>query len=260
MSLRVVFPIIAVAFAVPCASFATAETGTVKAQFVFAGSAFDPAAIDPNKDAEFCGKHPLVNERLLVNKTNNGIKNVAFFVYTGRGGSKVNPPKSEPKTVILANDKCRFEPHVVVLQVGDTLEITNPDTVGHNANINFFANQSQNPMIPPGGSVKVKIEKPELGVVPVACNIHPWMLAQVVALDHPYAAISDEDGMVEIKDLPVGEKLVFRINHEAANSGIKAVTMGGKTETLKKNLIEIEIKPGMNDLGKIIIPADTLTP
>lgn len=245
--------VVAVA-SVPC----FAQTGTLKAQFVYGGSAFKPQAIQPNKDVEFCGKHKLVDESLLVNESNNGVKNVAFYVFTGRGGSKVDAPANPGKTVTLANDKCRFEPHVLALQVGDTLEITNPDDVGHNANLNFFANKAQNPLIPSKAKVDVKIEKPEPGVTKVECNIHPWMSAYVVALDHPFVAISDEDGMVQIDNLPAGKKLMFRVNHEAAQNGIKELMINGKAEALKKNMIEIEIKPGMNDLGKITIPADTL--
>ncbi len=253
ISNAIAFAVVAIA-AVPC----VAQTGTLKAQFVYGGSAFKPAAVNPNKDAEFCGKHPLVDESLLVNESNNGVKNVAFYVFTGRGGSKVDAPANPGKTVTLANDKCRFEPHVVALQVGDTLEITNPDDVGHNANLNFFANKAQNPLIPPKAKVDVKIEKPEPGVTKVECNIHPWMAAYVVALDHPFAAVSDADGMIQIDNLPAGKKLMFRVNHEAAQGGIKELVIGGKSETLKKNMIEIEIKPGMNDLGKITIPADAL--
>lgn len=256
---RFVFPAVAaMALSVP-AAFAQ-ETGTIKAQFVYGGSAFDPAAVVPDKDREFCGKHELVNERLIINKSNNGIQNVIFQVYNGRGGSKLPESPASAKTLTLANNQCRFEPHVVILQVGDTLSITNPDPIGHNANLNFFANASQNPLIPPGAKVDVLIEKPEPGIVRVDCNIHPWMTAQVVALDHPFAAVSDKDGTIEIKGVPAGEKLVFRINHEAADSGIKEVIIGGKTEVLKKNLIEIMVKPGVNDLGTITIPADTLKP
>lgn len=250
----------AIAFAVvtlvsvPC----FAETGTLKAQFVYEGAAFKPTKIEANKDADFCGKHPLVDESLLINDSNNGVKNVAFYVFTGRGGSKVDAPKNEGKTITLANDKCRFEPHVLALQVGDTLEITNPDDVGHNANLNFFANKAQNPLIPPKAKVDVKIEKPEPGVTRVDCNIHPWMSAYVLALDHPYVAISDENGMIQIDNIPAGKKLMFRVNHEAAQGGIKELIINGKAEALKKNMIEIEIKPGMNDLGKITIPTSVL--
>ena len=236
------------------------ETGTIKVQFKYGGSAFDPAAIDVNKDVDFCGKHKLVSEKLLIDKTSNGIKNVVLHVYTGRGGSKLPAMKLEAKKVTLANDKCRFEPRVVVLAVGDTLEITNPDAVGHNANLNFFANTAQNITIPPAAKKEILIEKPEPGVIPIDCNIHPWMRAYAVVLDHPFAGVSDAEGMLEIKGLPAGEKLMFRISHEAAESAIKEVTIGGKIEALKKNLVELMVKPGMNDLGTITIPADALKP
>ncbi len=259
MSLRFLLSAAAIAAAVSCPQAVAQETGTLKAQFVYAGAALDPAAIVVDKDKEFCGKFDLVNERLQVNKSGNGIKNMLFYVYTGTGGSKLSPMPGTAKTVVLANNSCRFEPHVVLLQVGDTLEITNPDTVGHNANVNFFKNRAENPLIPPGASVKFEIKQAEPGVTKVDCNIHPWMTAQVVALDHPFAAVSDEDGMVEITGLPVG-KLAFRINHEAATGSFKEIMIDGKPTSLKKNVIEVDIKAGVNDLGKITMPADSLAP
>jgi hypothetical protein len=82
----------------------------------------------------------------------------------------------------------------------------------------------------------------------------------VVALDHPFAAISNDKGEIEIKGLPAGETLVFRLYHEAADSAIREVTMDGKAVELKKNLIELPIKAGDNDLGAITIPAAALKP
>ncbi|WP_164102954.1 methylamine utilization protein [Candidatus Laterigemmans baculatus] len=233
-----------------------AETGTLKAKFVYGGAPPSPPAIDPNKDQAFCGKHPLVDESLLVNKENNGIQNVILYVYTGRGGSKL--PKSDPSndTHELANDKCRFEPHVVIAQAGDTLKVTNPDAVGHNANLNFFANNPQNFTIPPGGEKEVKLEEAEPAPIPVECNIHPWMKAYVVVLDHPYAAVSDKDGVLTIEGLPAGEELNFRIAHEAAAGSIDEVKINGKTEKWRRNRFDVKIKPGMNDLGEIEIPAE----
>lgn len=236
------------------------DTGTLKLRFVYGGQAFEPAALKPDKDVEFCGKHDLVNERLLVNPDNKGIKNVVLYVYTGRGGSKLPDQPESDKTHELANDKCRFEPRVVFVQVGDTLKITNPDDVGHNANVNFFNNKAVNPTIPPKGEVSVKIEKPEPAVIPVDCNIHPWMRAYVLALDHPFAAVSDADGNIEIKDLPAGEKLAFRIYHEAAEGAIPELKVNGDTQQLRRNVWEIEIKAGENDLGDVTVPAMALKP
>ena len=260
MSFRIVMPALCMAAALSVPSAFAEETGTIKVQFKYGGSAFDPAAIDVNKDVDFCGKHPLVNEKLLVDKATNGIKNVVLYVHTGKGGSKLPAMTLVSKKVTLANDKCRFEPRVVILAVGDTLEITNPDAVGHNANVNFFANAPVNPLIPPNAAKEIMIVKPEPGVISVDCNIHPWMRAYTVVLDHPFAGVSDAEGMIEIKGLPSGAKLVFRIFHEGAGSAIKEVMIGGKPEALKKNLIELMVNPGMNDLGTITIPADALKP
>ena len=233
-----------------------ADTGTLKAKFVYGGAPPAAEPINVNKDEEFCGKHPLVDESLLVNPKNNGIRNVILYVYTGRGGSDL--PESEPgdKTHELANDQCRFEPRVVIAQAGDTLKVTNPDAVGHNANLNFFANQPQNFTIPPGGEKSVKLEEAEPAPIPVECNIHPWMKAYVVVLDHPYAAVSGEDGVLTIEGLPAGEELTFRVAHEAATGSIDEVKINGKTEEWSRNRFDVEIKPGMNDLGEIEIPAE----
>ncbi|TVP95275.1 MAG: methylamine utilization protein [Planctomycetaceae bacterium] len=236
------------------------ETGTLKVRFVYGGAAFKPKPINADKDAQFCGKHDLVNERLLVNAENSGIKNVVMYVHTGRGGSTLPPQPASNKTYELANDKCRFEPHIVTLQVGDTLKVTNPDPVGHNANIQFFANTAVNFTIPPGGEKLVKIEKPEPAVIPVDCNIHPWMRSYIVAVDHPFAAISNDNGELEIAGLPAGESLVFRLYHEAADSAIKEIMIEGKATELRRNMLELPIKAGMNDLGTITIPAAALKP
>lgn len=241
------------------ASVLAADTGDLKIRFEYAGDAFDPADVTVDKDIEFCGKTKLKNERLLVNKENKGIQNVVVYVYTGRGGSDL--PKSKPvnKTHTLANDKCRFEPRVVIAQVGDTLKITNPDEVVHNANLNFFNNKGVNPVIPAGGEVSVELKTDEPAPIQVDCNIHPWMKARLVVLDHPFVAISDENGDMTIKGLPAGEELVFRVWAEAADKPIDEVTIDGKKAEWKRNRFEVDIKPGMNDMGTVVVPAKSLT-
>ncbi len=232
------------------------ETGDLKIRFEYGGDAPKAEPINVNKDVEFCGKKPLINEQLLVNPDNKGVKNVVVYVYTGRGGTKLDkydPPKN---THTLANENCRFEPHIVIAQVGDTLEVTNPDAVGHNANLNFFNNKQQNFTIPAGQSKKVELEKDEPAPIPVDCNIHPWMKSFVVVLEHPFAAVSNSDGELVIKGLPVDTKLVFRAYHESGS--ISDVTVDGKKENWNRSRFETEVKAGMNDMGTVIIPAADL--
>ena len=244
------FPAIAfvlLAYAVP----ASAQTGDLKIRFQYAGDAPKQAAINATADGAFCGPKNLVDESLIVNPDNKGIKNMIVAVYTGRGGSKLDPVESASKEVTLANKDCRFEPHVVVAQVGDKLKITNPDPIGHNANVGFLMNTSFYQLIPPGQEIDVELKEAEPAAITVSCNIHPWMKAYLVVLDHPYVGVSDDNGEVVIKGLPVG-KLVFRANHDVLS--VKEVAVNGKDEKWDRNRFEVDIKAGMNDLGTVTVP------
>jgi plastocyanin len=230
-----------------------AGTGQLKMRFEYGGAV--PAAA-PIANPGQCGNANLVDERLVVNPKNKGIKNVIVYVYTGRGGSKlaaVDPPKNVVK---LTNENCRFEPHVLIARAGDTIQIGNVDKFGHNTNLNFFANRALNIIVPSGQTKDVPIEKAERSPIPIDCNIHAWMRAYVVVLDHPYVAVSDDNGELTIDNLPAGGKLVFRAYHEAG--AISNVKIGGNDEKWKRSRFEVDIKPGVNDVGTMVIPADAL--
>lgn len=235
---------------------ASAQTGDLKIRFEYGGDAPKQGPVNVTADVAFCGKQGLMDEALIVNAENKGLQNVVVQIYTGRGGSKLDPVAPAKNEVTLDNKNCRFEPHVVIAQVGDTLKVTNSDPVGHNANLQFFNNAAKNPMIPPNQDVKVELTDSEPGIVEVRCNIHPWMKALLLVLDHPYAAVSNENGELIIKGIPVG-KHTFRANHESARIG--EVTVGGKSEEWSRSRFELEIKPGMNDLGTVVIPASSFS-
>jgi plastocyanin len=230
-----------------------AETGDLKVRFQYGGDAPKQGPVNATADGAFCGKQGLLDESLIVNPENKGIKNVILAIYTGRGGSKLDPVDPAKNTLTLANMGCRFEPHVVIAQVGDTLKVTNPDPIGHNANLQFFNNAAKNPMIPPNQEVLVELTESEPGIVEVRCNIHPWMKASLLVLEHPFAGVSDDNGEVVIKGIPVG-KHVFRANHESGK--IEKVTVKGEGEEWGRSRFELEIKPGMNDMGIVVLPAD----
>lgn len=234
------------------APHASAETSTLKMKFVYDGDAPAQEAIDVTRDVAFCGKHDLKDETLIVDPSTKAIQNVVVYVYTR--GSNLPPQSPRNATHVLANDKCRFEPRIVVAQTGDSLKITNPDEVGHNANLNFFRNAAQNLMIPSSQEKVVALEEAEPAPIPVDCNIHPWMRAYVVVLEHPFAAVSDAAGEITIEGLPAGEELTFRVYHEKGK--IDEVTVDGKDEDWRRSRFEVTLAPGITDMGTIAVPAD----
>ncbi len=243
--------------AISMASAAVAQDATLKLRFVYDGTPPPVGDITPTKDQEYCGKHEIPNEKLIVNQKNKGIKNVIVHVY-GRSSGKDLPKVSHtPQTQVLANDHCRFEPHIVLAHTGDTLQITNPDPIGHNANLNFIRNTAQNLMIPSGQQKDIKLEEEEPAPIPVDCNIHPWMRAYVVVLDNSFADVSNDSGEIEIKGLPAGKKIEFAVRFEGGK--LDEVKVDGKMTDWKRQRFEVDLKPGVNDMGDILVPADAVS-
>ena len=64
-------------------------------------------------------------------------------------------------------------------------------------------------------------------MVPFKCDVHGWMNAYVGVLDHPYFAVSKEDGSFEIKGLPPGTYTI-EAWHEKLGATTQSVTIGAK--------------------------------
>ena len=126
--------------------------GNLKVRLVFGGDVPVPVKINVNKDVNFCGKHGLVDEGLLVNKENKGIANV--IVYVRDKNVSVHPSFESDDPIIVDNAKCRFVPHVTPVWTKRTLMIKNSDPVGHNVQVNAILNPPINPVIPSGAMLK----------------------------------------------------------------------------------------------------------
>ncbi len=228
-------------------------TGDLKITFKLKGDIPTLKPIDPTTDKAFCGKKDIVDERLIVDKESKGIKNVVVFIKVGRRGPKL--PKEKGRKIVtldLNNKACAFEPHVVLARVGDTVKVNNPDQVGHNSNFGGFVHD-ENFTIPAGQNKTMPLTGPEPTLIPVSCNIHPWMKAHMLVVDHKYAAISNEKGELTIKDIPVGKEFEFQVWHECGTFK-NEIYVDGKKDKWSKNRLEMKIKAGMNDLGIVEVP------
>ena len=228
--------------------------GDLKVRFVYDGTAPAPALTNVTKDQEYCGKFGLVDEAVVVNPENGGIKNIVATLSRGRDTSPMPIHDSYLEhardQVVLDNNKCRFEPHVTLLWTPQTLVVKNSDPVGHNTKIETFANPPINDIVPAGAAVEKVFPQAERRAANVACSIHPWMNAWLVIRDDPYFAVSDKDGALEIKNLPEG-KWSIQFWQENAKF-IEGVKVDGKKTEWKRGSVDVKIENGkVVDLGVI---------
>ena len=83
------------------------------------------------------------------------------------------------------------------------------------------------------------------------------MAGRLVVLDHRYVGVSESDGTLTIKDLPVGELLAFRIFHEA----IRFAELSIDEQCIdRRQIFWHTIGPRENDLGVLEIGEGNLIP
>jgi hypothetical protein len=241
--------LVAVLFSLALASAAAAQDwGDLDGTFLFKGTPPAPNKITPTKDPEFCGKHPLVEEALVVNKENKGIANVCIYLVDATK-PKIHPDyeKSAKEKVVVDNENCRFAPHVSGLRVGQPLVVGNKDPIAHNTKADPLTNNPFNDLIPAGGSIEKSFTKAEGTPIPLSCSIHPWMNGYLLIRDDPYFAVSDKDGKFTIKNLPTGEHTFIVWNGKY----ITNVSVDGKATPWMRGRVKVNIKKGANSLGKV---------
>jgi hypothetical protein len=131
------------------------------------------------------------------------------FVFVKRGLEQREFPPA-PAPVALNPSGLMYEPHVLGVRVGQTLLIRNEDQVLHSPH--------PLPALNPGFGFaspvlkELRFSRPEI-MIPLRCDVHPWMKAWIGVLDHPFFAVTDESGEFELRNLPAG-KYTIGVWHE----------------------------------------------
>ena len=126
-----------------------------------------------------------------------------------------------------------FQPHILVVQHGTTVQFQNSDKVAHNV---FWPSLMQGSKKLPGKNLGTwpqgekrpfKFDQP--GVAALLCNVHPEMAGYIVVSPTPYFAKTDKSGDYKIENVPDGQYNVVAW-HEGAKNSTKAVTVSGDTK------------------------------
>ena len=168
----------------------------------------------------------LASAGTLIGKV-NGVSG-ASVVYLEAAGKTFPAPE---KHVVIDQKGLLFQPHVVVVLVGTTVDFLNSDNVAHNVfwpSISGDKKAGHNLGTWPKGEKKpYKFEK--AGVVPLLCNVHPEMSGYVVVTPSPYYAETDASGNYKIANVPEG-KYTVTAWHEGAKPQSKPVEVTADTK------------------------------
>lgn len=154
--------------------------------------------------------------KVVKNKDKGGV----VIWLTPTADSAVDPI-TQAKARILQKNK-RFEPHVLAIQAGTTVDFPNLDPIFHNAFSNFDGKVFDIGLYPPGQSRSVRFDRP--GVARLFCNIHATMSAVVVVVATPYFATTKADGTWEIKDVPPGQYKLDVYHERTAPNLLKSLS------------------------------------
>ena len=105
--------------------------------------------------------------------------------------------------VILEEKGCTYRPWLQGAMRGQKILLRNSDGTTHSVRAEANGRTVFNVIQAPSAK---DLEKDPLAldVVKISCDLHPWMKAFVVVSDHPFFAVTADDGSFEIKDVPAG--------------------------------------------------------
>lgn len=171
-------------------------------------------------------------EETIVVNLDHTLRFVVVFIKRG-----LHPARYKtPPPVVLDQYNCWYRPHVLAVMTGQTIKVINDDP-GVDHNLHFMS--KKNPPLnfgEPGESSAGKIPSrlirfryPE--IIPVQCDVHPWMQGVIRVISNPYFCVTGTDGSFAIPNLPPGD-YVIEAWHEKLGTQTAHVHVGPHTKEL----------------------------
>jgi plastocyanin len=194
------------------------SAAAIKGKVQYVGPPVEPKKLPVTVDQFVCGKDKDAED--LVVSAQRGLRNAVV--------SLASPPPGvqwqfSTASVFLDQRQCVFIPRVTLVPAGGTVDFLNSDRLLHNLHSAGRANAIFNRTQPRNRTIPITFARPE--IVRISCDLHGWMRAWVVVMEHPFYAVTGPEGEFALNNLPPG-KYTLNIWHETLGTSTKDVTVG----------------------------------
>jgi hypothetical protein len=198
-----------VLFAAAAAAFAQSDYkvvtvtdgGTISGTVKWSGPVPHSLEFPITKDPQICdpdSKKTADLERLIVGPQ-GGVANTVVYLKNMSSGKAMDLPEQRRH---LDQKGCRYIPHILLVPERATLDMMSSDATLHTIHMDGAA--TFNLPFPFTNRVTSRTMSTP-GLVNLRCNGgHVWMNAEMMVVQHPYYAVTDESGRFELTDVPPG--------------------------------------------------------
>ena len=214
-------------------SIGTITAGEIKGRVKFIGKGPKAKRIRMDADPVCAASHQVAAkaESFIVDAEGN-LANVIVYLKGVKYSGKT--PSNE---VIIDQKGCVYSPHVLGVQAGQPVKILNSDATMHNIHGLPKVNKEFNFGMPKSLKEKSVIFNKAEDVFVIKCDVHPWMKSYTQVFDHPYFAVSGNDGSFSISNVPDGtyEAVAWQERLGDKNIITQSVTVKGGDAELNFN-------------------------
>jgi len=230
-------------------TIAVNDGGTITGSVKWTGPVPKVPSIVINKDPEVCDPNSEKKRDLerLVIASNGGVANTVVFLKDITKGKAMDLPEIRQ---FLNQKTCRYEPHVLLVPDNGTLHLKSSDPILHT--VHMTGASDYNLPFPFANQTMSRTMNRE-GVVDLRCNAgHVWMNAEMLVVNHPYYAVTDEDGNFKLTNVPAGEYEI-----EAWHEGWKVTGQGSLYDVMTQTRVQRPIfSDPMEWTKKVTVPAN----
>ena len=199
---------------------AVSNGGTISGTVKWSGPAASLAEFPVTKDPAICdpeSKKTVDLGRLIIGPQ-AGVANTIVYLKDISSGKAMDLPEQRRH---LDQLHCRYIPHILLVPQNATLQMESSDATLHTIHMEGAA--SFNLPFPFTHQITARAMSTP-GLVTLRCNGgHVWMSAEMMVVQHPYYAVTDESGKFEFTDVPAGTYQIVAWHEGWVHSGKQQV-------------------------------------